>query len=127
MRIAVASSTVSAQTEHFGHADRFRIYEYDSSEKLKLLKEVCVAPYAEVDPKHRFDIRGFRLIVEAISGCSAVVVSQIGAMPEQELAHCGITTVKTTAPLKQALKLAHDRVCPGVCQRSNNTRRCNLN
>lgn len=126
MRIAVASSKTSALTEHFGHADRFKIYEYHSAAP-KLIKEVSVAPYSQADPKHSFDIRGFRQIVDAISGCKVVIVSQIGAIPERELKNCGIDTVKTSAPLLQALKLAHDQVCPGVCQRTRGTRRCNLN
>lgn len=126
MRIAVASSTKSASTEHFGLADRFKIYEYNSADP-KLIKEVSVAPYSQADPKHVFDIRGFRQIVDAISGCRAVIVSQIGAIPERELKNCGIDTVKTTAPLQQALKLAHDQVCPGTCKRSGGTRHCNLN
>lgn len=126
MRIAVASSTKSARAEHFGYADRFKIYEYNNAAP-KLIKEVGVTPYAQADPKHNFDIRGFRQIVDAISGCSAVIVSQIGVIPERELKNCGITPVKTTAPLQQALKLAHDQVCPGVCQRTGGARTCTLN
>jgi len=126
MRIAIASSTKSASTEHFGHADHFKIYEYNSANP-KLIKEVSVAPYSQADPKHSFDIRGFRQIVDAITGCRAVIVSQIGVIPERELKNCGIDTVKTTAPLQKALKLAHDQVCPGTCKRSGGAKRCTLN
>jgi predicted Fe-Mo cluster-binding NifX family protein len=113
-------------TEHFGLADCFKIYEYRSTVP-KLIKVVNVVPYSQSDPSHRFDIRGFRYILNAINGCNAIVVAQIGVIPERELKNCGIDTVKSSAPLIQALKIAHDQVRPEVCRHSEGKRLCSLN
>lgn len=119
MLIAVASKSGTEVDQHFGHAERFLIYKYQSGNPQQV-KEVSVEKYCSYDPDHPFRHPQFSAIVEALEGCKAVVTAQIGELPKQELAKVGITPISTTGPIPEALKLAHDSVCTGNCQGPKN-------
>jgi predicted Fe-Mo cluster-binding NifX family protein len=115
MLIAVASKTGIEVDQHFGHAERFLIYDYVGGQPTQV-KEVSVDKYCSYDPDHPFRHPQFNAIVTALDGCKVVVTQMIGELPKQELAKVGITPIVTTGSIAAALKLAHDSVCGGGCQ-----------
>jgi predicted Fe-Mo cluster-binding NifX family protein len=116
MLIAVASKTGTEVDQHFGHAERFLIYDYAGGNPAQV-KEVRVDKYCSYDPDHPFRHPQFNAIVTALAGCTAVVTQMIGELPKQELAKVGITPIVSSGPIAAALKLAHDAVCGGQCQK----------
>lgn len=115
MLIAVASKTGTEVDQHFGHAERFLIYDYGGG-KPEPVKAVSVEKYCSSDPDHPFHSPRFDAITKALDGCKVVVAEMIGALPKQELLKVGITPVVTTGPIAAALQLAHDSVCSGDCR-----------
>lgn len=115
MRIAVTSKSGTEVDQHFGHAQRFLIYDYHSHNPEQIA-EVAVEKYCSFDPDHPFRHRQFDAIVEAIRGCKAIVTAQIGELPKMELEKAGIRPVIATGPILAALKFAHDSVCSGQCK-----------
>ncbi len=115
MLIAVASKTGTAVDQHFGHAERFLIYDYGGGSP-EPVKEVEVEKYCSFDPDHPFRHRQFDGIVAALEGCKAVVTEMIGELPKQELQKVGITSIVASGPIADALKKAHDAVCGGNCK-----------
>jgi len=114
MLIAVASKSGTEVDQHFGHAEKFRIYKY-SSAGSQLVREVEVEKYCSYDPEHPFRHRQFDAIVAALEGCRAVVTAMIGELPKQELEKAGIKSVVASGPIEQALTATHDAVCEGGC------------
>ena len=114
MLIAVASKTGTEVDQHFGHAERFLIYDYGSGNPQPL-KEVQVDKYCSYDPDHPFRHPQFNGIVSALEGCKVVVTAMIGELPKQELQKVGIFPLVASGPIDAALKLAHDTVCSGNC------------
>ena len=117
MLIAVASKSGTEVDQHFGHAERFLIYEFARGVCRKV-EEVAVDRYCSFDPDHPFRHRQFDAIADALKECRAVVTAQIGELPAQELKKKGITPVNTTGPIEQALRTAHDQVCGGKCRQT---------
>lgn len=114
MLIAVASKSGTDIDQHFGHAERFLIYDYGGGSP-EPVKEVEVDKYCSYDPDHPFRHPQFTAIVKALDGCKAVVTAMIGELPKQELQKVGITPLVTDGAIADALKWAHDNVCAGGC------------
>lgn len=114
MLIAVTSKNGTDIDQHFGHAERFLIYDYGGGSP-ELFKEVQVDKYCSYDPDHPFRQPQFDAIVKALDGCKAVVTAMIGDLPKQELQKVGIIPLVTGGSIADALKLAHDNVCAGDC------------
>ncbi|HEY5674688.1 MAG TPA: NifB/NifX family molybdenum-iron cluster-binding protein [Malonomonas sp.] len=115
MLIAVASKTGTEVDQHFGHAERFLIYDYGGGNPQPV-NEVAVEKYCSYDPDHPFRHPQFNGIVDALKGCKVVVTAMIGELPKQELQKVGILPIVTSGPIAAALKLAHDSVCGGGCK-----------
>lgn len=115
MRIAVASKSGTEVDQHFGHAERFLIYDC-SRGQARQVSEVQVEKYCSFDPDHPFRHRQFDAIVEALQGCRAVVTAMIGELPRQELLKAGIEPVTAVGPIEQALHAAHGQLCGCNCQ-----------
>jgi len=115
MIIAVTTKSGTEVDQHFGHAERFLIYDYGGGSP-EPVKEVAVEKYCSYDPDHPFRHPQFEAIVKALEGCRAVVTEMIGELPRQELEKVGLTPVVTSGPISDALKLAHDSVCGGDCK-----------
>lgn len=110
MLIAVTSKSGLDVDQHFGHAERFLIYDHAGG-KPRRVEEVAVEKYCSFDPDHPFRHRQFDAIVAALKGCRVVVTAMIGAYPQQELAKAGIAAVTASGPIEEALRLAHGSVC----------------
>ena len=114
MRIAVASKSGSEVDQHFGHAERFLLYEYNRGNPLPV-GEVVVEKYCSYDPEHPFRHRQFDAIVAALQGCRVVITAMIGDYPLAELEKAGLKHVTASGPIAVALQAAHSEVCAGTC------------
>ena len=121
MLITVTSKTGTEIDQHFGHAEKFRIYKYRKGDPVQV-SEVAVEKYCSFDPDHPFRHRQFDGIAEALKDCKAVVTAMIGELPKQELEKLGFKVVSMSGPIEPALKVAHDIVCDGKC--AGNTEKC---
>lgn len=115
MRIAIASKSGTEIDQHFGHAERFLIYDCAGGQP-KALGEVEVEKYCSFDMEHPFRERQFDAIVAALQGCRAVVTARIGELPRQELKKAGIEAITAVGPIEQAILRAHDALCGCGCK-----------
>jgi predicted Fe-Mo cluster-binding NifX family protein len=115
MLIAVASKSGTEVDQHFGHAERFLVYDCASGSP-QLLKEVAVEKYCSYDPDHVFRKPQFQAIVDALQGCRAVVTAMIGEYPRKELEKVGMLHVVASGPIEPALRTAHGQLCGCGCQ-----------
>jgi predicted Fe-Mo cluster-binding NifX family protein len=102
MLIAVASKDGKEINQHFGHAERFLVYDVENGD-AKLVEERKVERYCSFDPEH--PLRGHLLkgIVDALAGCRAVVTAQMGEHPKSELEKLGVESFMTSGPIKLTL------------------------
>jgi predicted Fe-Mo cluster-binding NifX family protein len=114
MRIAVASKSGTEVDQHFGHAERFLLYEYHQGQP-QAVGTVEVEKYCSYDADHPFRSRQFGAIVAALAGCQAVVTAMIGEYPLQELKKAGLHHVTAAGPIAAALHAAHGELCGGLC------------
>ena len=102
MLIAVASKDGREINQHFGHAERFLIYDVENDD-AKLVDERRVERYCSFDPEHPMRVHLLKGIADALSGCRAVVTSQIGEHPKSELEKLGVEPFVTSGPIKLTL------------------------
>ena len=102
MRFAVASNDGKEINQHFGHAERFLIYEVTESE-TKLVDEKHVERYCSYDPDHPLRAHLLTAIAEALKDCRAIVSSQIGQAPQMEMERLGIDTFIAEGPIEPTL------------------------
>jgi len=102
MLIAVASKDGKEINQHFGHAERFLIYDVENGD-AKLVDERTVERYCSFDPEHPLRGHLLKSIAEALAGCRAVVTAQMGEHPKGELEKMGVETFVTTGPIKLTL------------------------
>jgi predicted Fe-Mo cluster-binding NifX family protein len=114
MLIAVTTKSGNEIDQHFGHAEKFRIYRYRQGDPVQV-DEVTVEKYCSFDPDHPFRHAQLNGIAEAIKDCRALVTAMIGGLPKQEMEKLGFKVIITEGPIGPALKLAHDAVCDGKC------------
>jgi predicted Fe-Mo cluster-binding NifX family protein len=88
MLIAVATKDGKLINQHFGHAERFLLYEVEGS-VVRLVDEKKVERYCTYDEAHPLRGHVLRGIAEALQGCRAIVCSQIGPAPQDEMARLG--------------------------------------
>jgi len=102
MLIAIASKDGKEINQHFGHAERFLIYDVTDG-NVRLVDEKKVERYCSFDPDH--PLRGHLLkeIVGALEGCRAVVTAQMGDHPRGELESLGIEPFVASGPIKATL------------------------
>ena len=112
MLIAVASKTGTEVDQHFGHAEKFRIFKYRKGDPVQV-GEVKVNKYCTFDLEHPFRHAQFDGIAEALKDCKAVVTAMIGDLPRQELEKLGFKVISMEGPIEPALQRAHDAVCDG--------------
>ena len=102
MLIAVASKDGKEINQHFGHAERFLIYDVDQG-VAKLVDEKTVERYCSFDPEHPLRGHVLKSIAEALQGCRAVVTAQMGEHPKGELENLGIEPFVAGGPIKATL------------------------
>ena len=114
MLIAVASKSGTEIDQHFGHAERFLIFECAAG-RPQLVKNVSVEKYCSFDPDHAFRKPQFQAIVEALEGCRAVVTAMIGDYPRKELEKAGMVHINAVGSIASALLVAHAQLCDCEC------------
>jgi predicted Fe-Mo cluster-binding NifX family protein len=102
MLIAVASKDGKEINQHFGHAERFLIYDVENGD-AKLVDERIVERYCSFDPEHPMRVHLLKGIVDALAGCRAVVTAQMGEHPKNELEKLGVEAFMTSGPIKHTL------------------------
>ncbi len=102
MLIAVASKDGRDINQHFGHADRFLIYDVGEGE-ARLVDEKKVERYCTYDADHPLRTHVLKAIADALAGCRAVVCSQIGQAPQMEMERFGIDAFVADGPIKATL------------------------
>ncbi len=89
MLIAVASKDGKEINQHFGHVERFLIFEIED-DKVTLVEERKVERYCRFDPDHPLRSHTLKDTADALRGCRAVVCSMIGEAPKLELERLGV-------------------------------------
>jgi MoaA/NifB/PqqE/SkfB family radical SAM enzyme len=100
-RFAVASKTGAIVDLHFGHADKFFIYE-SNGEQTKFLETREVNKYC-VGPECGDKEDKWESIIRAISDCQAVLALRIGPTPERRLKENGIDVIMTYEVVETAV------------------------
>jgi nitrogen fixation protein NifB len=91
--IAVATKGSGRINQHFGHAEEFQIYEV-SAKGAKFIGHRKVSLYCQGGFDDDEAMPG---IVDALVGCSAVMVAKIGHCPKKDLAAAGIVAIEDYA------------------------------
>ncbi|GBE40181.1 MAG TPA: dinitrogenase iron-molybdenum cofactor biosynthesis protein [Nitrospirae bacterium] len=99
MKIAIATTDGLTVNEHFGKAKKFFIYDA-TSEKLDLLTEREVEPYATGQKDHTFDKVRFQEVAKVLEGCEKVFITKIGDEPAAALKAMGIEPVVYEGAIK---------------------------
>lgn len=102
MLIAVASKDGKDINQHFGHAERFLIYDVEGSE-ARLVDEKKVERYCSYDQDHPLRAHLLQAIANCLSGCRAVVCAQIGQGPQMEMERLGLDTFVAEGAIKPTL------------------------
>ena len=102
MLIAVTSKDGININQHFGHAERFLIFEVNGSDVL-LKEEKTVERYCSYDEAHPLRKHLLDAIADALKGCRAVVCSQIGQAPQLEMERLGIEVYAVEGPIERTL------------------------
>lgn len=102
MLIAVASKDGKEINQHFGHAERFLIYDVDGLD-AKLVDEKKVERYCSYDQDHPLRANLLAAIAEALKDCRAVVCAQIGQGPQMEMERLGLDTFVAEGSIKATL------------------------
>lgn len=89
LRVAVASRDDRQIDVHFGHAERFGIYELDGPGfrfiEARLVEHYCQGGYGDDDKREA--------ILRALADCKACFVARVGDGPRERLAQAGIEAV----------------------------------
>lgn len=102
MLIAVASKDGKEINQHFGHAERFLIYEVEN-DNATLVDERLVERYCSFDHEHPLRGHVLRSIAAALTGCRAVVTAQMGEHPKNELEKLGVEPFVIVGLIKPTL------------------------
>ena len=102
MLIAVASKDGKDINQHFGHAERFLIYDVTGAD-ARLVDEKKVERYCSYDQDHPLRAHLLTAIAEALDGCRAVVCAQIGPGPQMEMERLGVDAFVADGPIKPTL------------------------
>lgn len=102
MLIAVATKDGKEINQHFGHAERFLIYEVGDT-AVKLVDEKKVERYCTYDEAHPLRGHVLREISAALAGCQAIVCAQVGQAPQDEMARLGFPVYALQGLIKPAL------------------------
>ncbi len=102
MLFAVASHDGKVINQHFGHAERFLIYEVSGSE-VRLVDERKFERYCTYDQDHPLRAHILKAIADSLGGCCAIICAQIGPGPQMEMERLGIETFVAEGPIRPTL------------------------
>jgi predicted Fe-Mo cluster-binding NifX family protein len=102
MRFAVASKDGKEINQHFGHVERFLIYEVEG-DQVEFVEERLVEKYCRFDPEHPMRSHTLKDTADALAGCRAVVCAMIGEAPKIELERIGVEPFVVEGEITAAL------------------------
>jgi nitrogenase molybdenum-iron protein alpha/beta subunit/MoaA/NifB/PqqE/SkfB family radical SAM enzyme len=102
-RFAVASKTGAIVDLHFGHADKFFIYESDETE-TRFVETRSVSKYCDGSGCDKED--KWASVIRAVADCDAVLALRIGPTPEKRLQENGIYAITTYERVETAVSRA---------------------
>jgi nitrogenase molybdenum-iron protein alpha/beta subunit/predicted Fe-Mo cluster-binding NifX family protein len=102
-RFAVASKTGAIVDLHFGHADKFYIYESDETE-TRFVETRSVSKYCDGSGCDKED--KWASVIRAVADCDAVLALRIGPTPEKRLQENGIYVITTYERVETAVSQA---------------------
>jgi predicted Fe-Mo cluster-binding NifX family protein len=102
MLIAVASKDGKEVDQHFGHAERFLIFEVEGN-RVEMVEERQVERYCRFDPEHPMRGHTLKGTADALKGCRAVVCAMIGEAPKIELERIGVEPFAVEGEITTAL------------------------
>jgi nitrogen fixation protein NifB len=89
LRVAVASKGEGQIDIHFGHADRFDVYDLEPGGPRFLehreVEHYCQGGYGDEDKRE--------VILRALADCAACFIARVGEGPREKLAGAGIQAV----------------------------------
>ncbi len=101
-KIAVATSDGIVVNQHFGHADKFYIYEIRDNIftqiEIRHTKPACIS--------REHDENTVTKNLELIKDCKFLLVSRIGVYAQQQAENLGITPFELPVMVEDALKKA---------------------
>lgn len=103
MRFAVASKDGKEINQHFGHVERFLIYEVEG-DRVTLVDDRPVERYCRFDPDHPLRSHTLKETADVLAGCRAVVCAMIGEAPKIELERIGVEAFVVEGEITTALK-----------------------
>ena len=103
MLFAVASKDGKTIDQHFGHVERFLIFEVEEGE-VTLREERPVERYCRFDPEHPLRSHTLKETADALAGCRAVVCAMIGEAPKEELHRIGVEVFAVEGEIVPTLK-----------------------
>lgn len=104
MKIAVSSTDGKMVNQHFGHATRFLIYEWDGYH-VSLLEERDVEQFCrhDIPNQHLYDGNRMAKIFNVIEDCEALITEMIGPTPKNALEKKGMHIELTYDTIENAI------------------------
>jgi nitrogenase molybdenum-iron protein alpha/beta subunit/predicted Fe-Mo cluster-binding NifX family protein len=106
-RFAVASKTGAIVDLHFGHADKFYIYESDET-TTRFVETRSVSKYCDGSGGDKED--KWASVIRAVADCDAVLALRIGPAPEKRLQENGIYVITTYERVETAVNQAAQEI-----------------
>ncbi|MBZ4683949.1 MAG: nitrogen fixation protein NifB [Fusobacteriaceae bacterium] len=103
IRFAIASKDNKLINQHFGHVDRFYIYEY-SNDKIKFVEERGIEKYCSGKENCDDKIPKMDLIKDIVKDCKALLCVRIGYVPKKTLRKNGIEIFETYDLIEEGIK-----------------------
>ena len=104
-RVAVTSKYEKLVDQHFGHAERFLIYETDGI-RSNLLERRSVPKYCNGNEYCESEREFKQETIKKLTDCDAVVTMRIGSQAKERLLAQGILAVESCTEIREGLEMA---------------------
>lgn len=112
LRFAICSRNGTLTDEHFGHACKFYIYEFNEGE-ITFLETRPIEQYSHGTREDKAEGRIYKLI-KAIEDCNCVICMRIGACPANALKEKNIEIYTTYHLIEDGIREAVNRLYSGI-------------
>ncbi|GAB4295428.1 MAG: NifB/NifX family molybdenum-iron cluster-binding protein [Desulfuromonadia bacterium] len=102
MQIAVTSHDGVMIDQHFGHADRFIVYEVMGGSAQRI-GERTTGRYCTYDPDHPLRAHLLEEIAAALAGCRVILTHRIGEAPRRFLEERGFDVFELSGNIDDAV------------------------
>lgn len=102
MLIAVTSTDGVMIDQHFGHAERFLVYDVEGG-TIASSSERPVSRYCSYDPDHPLRTNVLEEIVDSLQGCRVILTHRIGEAPRQYLESRGFEIFELSGNVTDAV------------------------